>query len=122
MLCEFSLFDKLADEFDFGDDVEELIARSKIYGTKTSASVRIDPFSGKITGWDSLFELLDMDDDYLAIDLEDADEQAQSLLKKVRPGDYTIKQIDTQKFVIIHRDGTQFAVHMLISDTGKVTY
>lgn len=74
MLCEFSLFDKLADEFDFGDDVEEIIARSKIYGTKTSASVRIDPYSGKITGWDSLFELLEMDDEYLAIDLDDADE------------------------------------------------
>jgi len=73
MLCELAMSDALAMEFDFGED-EDLIAKSKIYGARTTASVRIDPNTGKIAGWESLFELLDMDNEYLAIDLEDADE------------------------------------------------
>jgi hypothetical protein len=73
ILCEINMSDLLAKEFDFGDDEEEIIARSQIYGARTTASVRINPETGKIGGWESLFELLDMDNDFLAIDLEDAD-------------------------------------------------
>jgi len=66
--------DHLADEFDFGDDEERIISKSRIYGARTTASVKINPNTGKIGGWESLFELLKMDNDFLAIDLEDADE------------------------------------------------
>ena len=114
MLCEMAMTDSIDHEFDFGEDEQEIIARSKIYGARTTASVKIDPNTGKIGGWDSLFELLDMDNEYLAINLEDADEQAQSLLKKIRPGDYKLTQVDEKKFVIEHRDGTKFYVNMKI--------
>jgi hypothetical protein len=78
-------------EFDFGEDEETIIAKSKIYNARTTASVRIDKNTGKIGGWENFFELLDMDNDFLAIDLEDADQQAQTLLKRIRPGDYILQ-------------------------------
>jgi hypothetical protein len=54
-----SLFEtKVASEFDLCDEVDqEIIEQSKIYGAKTTASVRIDP-----------------NNEFLAIDLEDADD------------------------------------------------
>jgi hypothetical protein len=56
-----------------------------------------------------------MDNEFLAIDLEDADDQAQSLLKKIRPGDYSLKQIDDLKFLIEHRDGTKYHIILKIN-------
>jgi hypothetical protein len=52
MLCDMSLFEtKVASEFDLCDEVDqEIIEQSKIYGAKTTASVRIDPNTGKISG------------------------------------------------------------------------
>lgn len=88
MLCAMSKDEHIADDFDFGEDEEEIIAKSKIFGAKTTASVRIDKSTGKIGGWETLFELLEMDKEYLAIDLEDANEQASQLMKRIRPGDY----------------------------------
>lgn len=66
--------DNLANEFDFGEDEAAIIAKSKIFGARTTASVKINTATGKIGGWESLFELLEMDKEYLAIDLDDADE------------------------------------------------
>jgi hypothetical protein len=56
------------------EDGEDVVAKSRIYGARTTASVKINPNTGKIGGWESLFELLEMDNDFLSIDLEDADE------------------------------------------------
>ena len=77
LLCEMTVDGSLADEFCMMDDDEEMIAKSQIYGTQTTASVRINTKTGKIGGWESLFELLEMDNEYLAIDYDDADEQAE---------------------------------------------
>ena len=74
MLCEISINSDSANGFDLCDDNIEDIKKSQIYGARTTASVKINPNTGKIGGWESLFELLDMDNDFLAIDLEDADE------------------------------------------------
>jgi hypothetical protein len=87
-LCELALDGNLADEFDMLDDEEDVIARSKIYKCKTTASVKINTQTGKIGGWDSLYELLQMDEDYLVIDPDEADQQAEKLLKRIRPGDF----------------------------------
>jgi hypothetical protein len=74
MLCDISKMEDLAEEFDFGEDEDRLIAKSRIYGARTTASVKINAKTGKIGGWESLFELLEMDNDFLAIDLEEADQ------------------------------------------------
>lgn len=74
MLCEISKSENLAFDFDLCEDGEDVVAKSRIYGARTTASVKINPNTGKIGGWESLFELLEMDNDFLAIDLEDADE------------------------------------------------
>jgi hypothetical protein len=109
-------------EFDFGEDEQTVIAKSKIYNARTTASVRINKDTGKIGGWESLFELLEMDNDFLAINMEDADEQAENLLKRIRPGDYILSQINDQKFLLEHRDGTKYPISMVVSETGKVTF
>ena len=79
-LCELSIGGNLADEFDMLDDEEEVISRSKIYKCKTTASVKINTQTGKIGGWDTLYDLLEMDEDYLVIDPDEADKQAEKLL------------------------------------------
>ena len=74
MLCEITRSGNIASDFEMMDDMDFLIAKSRIYGARTTASVKINPSTGKIGGWESLFELLEMDNDFLAIDLADADE------------------------------------------------
>jgi hypothetical protein len=58
MLCEITRSGNIASDFEMMDDMDFLIAKSRIYGARTTASVKINPNTGKIGGWESLFELL----------------------------------------------------------------
>lgn len=58
---------------------DEEMGKAKAFGFQTTASVKIDTKTGKIGGWESLFELLqvenkEFDHDFLAIDYDDANE------------------------------------------------
>ena len=106
------------------EDEDITLQKSKGYGFQTTASVKIDTKTGKIGGWESLFELLqkenqEFDHDFLAIDYDEANEQASKVLEKVRPGDFILKQLDPQKFLITHRDGTEYPVHLKIAVDGS---
>jgi len=104
-----------ADDFDcLDDDFDELVQRSQMYGTRVTASVKVNRETGKISGWKSVFALLETnlgnDWEIEAFDEADANEQVSSVLKRVHETDYQLKQIDQGKFLMETRDGRQYHV------------
>ena len=81
-----------------------------------TVSVKIDAKTGTIVGWDSLFRLIEAEE---AAKLKNKSAEdvwskvGDKLLKKVRPGDYTITPIgvNNDKFIIEHRrENTRFEI------------
>jgi hypothetical protein len=69
-----------------------------MYGTRVTASVKVNRETGKISGWKSVFALLEtnLDNDWEieAFNEADANEQVSDVLKRVHETDYQLKQID----------------------------
>lgn len=105
-----------ADDFDCleQEDFDELVARSQMYGTRVTASVKVNRKTGKTSGWKSVFALLetDLDNDWEieAFDEADANVQVSDVLKRVHETDYTLKQVDAGKFLLETREGKQHHV------------
>ena len=82
------------DDLQFDEAKEQELIRQSAPPRKfeQTLSVQIDKKTGTITGWDSLFKLLEAEDaakiNKTAID--DIGKGAKKLMQKLRPGDYVV--------------------------------
>ena len=114
MLCQMAIDSDL--QFD-QEKEDEMIRKSKSTRPfEQTVSVKIDAKTGTIVGWDSLFRLIEAEE---AAKLKNKSAQdgwskvGDKLLKKVRPGDYTITPVgvNNDKFIIEHRrENTRFEI------------
>jgi len=90
MLCEISIRD------DLQGDAPDAVRESKPRGFTSTVSVKLDKETGQLTGWDSLYHLMDASQ-VNKDDLINEDE----VMNRLAPGAYTIKQGATSKEFVL---------------------
>lgn len=115
-LCKLSL------EAEEDDDMSIKPKLAKPSGFKSTASVKLNTKTGMIEGWDSLFALLDMEDQDSKKLKEEIGKTTGKVVERLR-NRYNVEQKDTDTFHLIDiRAGTTELIQMKIDMQGKVTF
>jgi hypothetical protein len=111
MLCELSFSDDL--QFDEPNNSE--IHMSKATGFTSTVSVKLDPTTGKLAGWDTLFNMTGNS----SLELSNLGQVEERLKNPI----YQIEQISAEKFKLYEkRKGTEDIITLVTDDTGNVQF
>lgn len=110
MLCEMSF----SDDLQFEANNEEM-HMSKATGFTSTVSVKLDPTTGKLAGWDTLFNMTGNG----SVSIDDLGQVEERLKNPI----YQIEQISQHKFKLYEkRKGTEDTITMVIDEDGKVQF